>query len=353
MNCCVNCFTSSYLISIINGDDRTGKCDFCKTKNTSIYSARELADFFRNIISLYVTDANSNLPLVKSLEKDFNLFTDQVKNPLELLKSIFADEMGDLKEIFENNVSFQNKSLLEAESNNLHNVWSAFKKEIKFINRYHIQNTIDLKELESFFLQEGFYREIKKGRILFRCRVSDKNGFPCEKMGNPPTPELASSGRANPKGISYLYVADSLKTSLYETRASLFDYVTVGEFKVKEDIKILNLRNTKDDPIYWAENEVVENYLTYIPFIQTLQKELSLPIRKRDKELDYIPTQYISEFIKSIKKNDKLFFDGVEYQSSLNLEGYNIAIFKPEKLECFKTNVYEIKDIKLTHGKIK
>jgi len=74
---------------------------------------------------------------------------------------------------------------------------------------------------------------------------------------------------------------------------------------------------------------------------------LSLPIRKRDQILDYIPTQYISEFIKSLG------FDGVEYQSSLNSEGYNIAIFKPEKLECFKTNVYEIKDIKLTHGKIK
>ncbi|WP_350293202.1 sce7726 family protein [uncultured Croceitalea sp.] len=71
-------------------------------------------------------------------------------------------------------------------------------------------------------------------------------------------------------------------------------------------------------------------------------------LEKLDKQvLDYIPTQYISEFIKSLG------FDGVEYQSSLNSEGYNIAIFNPEKLECFKTNVYEIKDIKLTHGLIK
>lgn len=80
--------------------------------------------------------------------------------------------------------------------------------------------------------------------------------------------------------------------------------------------------------------------------IQTLQKELSLPIRKRDKLLDYIPTQYISEFIKSLG------FDGVEYQSSLKSEGYNIAIFNPEKLECIKTKIYEIKDIKLIHSGI-
>jgi hypothetical protein len=80
-----------------------------------------------------------------------------------------------------------------------------------------------------------------------------------------------------------------------------------------EYLKILNLRNPKDDPIFWSEIEEIENYLIYIPFIQTLQKELSLPIRKRDKALDYIPTQYIfiSEFIKSIKKKDELFFYGV------------------------------------------
>lgn len=261
------------------------------------------------------------------------------------MKAIFADELEIFESIFNNNVSLKLKPFLETQADDIHNIWNDFKEEIKFVNRYHIQNTIDLKKLESFFLHESFYRNIKKGRIFFRCRISDKCGFPCENMGNPPI-ELASSGRANPKGISYLYVADSLETSMYETRASLFDYVTVGEFKLIEDIKILNLRNPKDDPIYWSEIEEIKNYLIYIPFIQTLQKELSLPIRKRDQILDYIPTQYISEFIKSLG------FDGVEYQSSLNCEGYNIAIFHPEKFECFKTNVYEIRDIKLIHGKI-
>jgi len=346
MNCCVSCFTSSYLISIINGDDRTGECDFCKTMNTSIYSARELSPFFRNILSLYVPDENSDFRISESLKEDFNVISEIVLSPIELLKAIFEDEIEVFEPIFNSNVSLKSKPFLETQADNIHNVWNDFKEEIKFVNRYHIQNTIDLKKLETFFLHESFYRNIKKGRIFFRCRVSDKSGFSCEKMGNPPI-ELASSGRANPKGISYLYVADSLETSMYETRASLFDYVTVGEFKLTEDIKILNLQNPKDDPIYWSEIEEIENYLIYIPFIQTLQKELSLPIRKRDQILDYIPTQYISEFIKSLG------FDGVEYQSSLNSEGYNIAIFKPEKLECFKTNVYEIKDIKLTHGKIK
>lgn len=345
MNCCIKCFNSEYLISIINADDRNGDCDFCKTSDVSIYSARELAPFFRNIISLYQVDENSELDIAQSIKKDFNLTSNLVDNSKELLQAIFADDDEEFTELFNANVSSEIKIELISETNQIHSIWEDFKEEIKSVNRYHIKNTIDLNKLANFFKHESFYKTIKKGRIFFRCRISDKNGFPTNKMGNPPK-ELATGGRANPKGISYLYVADVVETSLYETRASLFDYVTVGEFRLKEDLKILNLRNPKDDPIPWAENEAIEDFLTYVPFIQTLQKEISLPIRKRDKQLDYIPTQYISEFIKSLG------FDGVEYQSSLYKDGYNLAIFNPEKLECIATKVYEIENIELKHQEI-
>ena len=345
MNCCVKCFNSEYLISIINADDRNGNCDFCKTSDVSIYSARELVDFFRNIISLYEVDEQSELDIAQCIKKDFNLTSNLVDNSKELLEAVFADEIEEFKELFNANVSSEIKIELISETNQIHSTWEDFKEEIKSINRYHIKNTIDLNKLENFFKHESFYKTIKKGRIFFRCRISDKNGFPKDKMGNPPK-EIATGGRANPKGISYLYVADVVETSLYETRASLFDYVTVGEFRLKDDLKILNLRNPKDDPIPWAENEAIEDFLTYVPFIQTLQKEISLPIRKRDKQLDYIPTQYISEFIKSLG------FDGVEYQSSLYKDWYNLAIFNPEKLECITTKVYEIENIELKHQEV-
>lgn len=342
MNCCVNCFTSDYLINIINADDRVGDCNFCNSTNISIYAARELAPFFRNIISLYAVNEASEVDLPQSLKKDFNLTSDKVVNSKKLFQAIFADEMEDFEDLFNDNVASETKIELLTETNQIHGIWENFKEEIKHTNRYHIQNTIDLNKLTNFFEHESFYKEIKKGRIFYRCRISDKNGFPTDKMGNPPK-EIATGGRANPKGISYLYVADSIKTSLYETRASLFDYVTVGEFQLKEDLRILNLRNPKDDPIPWSENEAIEDFLIYVPFIQTLQREISLPIRKLDKQLDYIPTQYISEFIKSLS------FDGVEYQSSLYSKGYNLAIFNPDKLNCHSTQIYEIEGIDLHH----
>lgn len=350
MNCCEKCFSSTYLISIINADDRSGDCDFCKSKDVSLYAARELAPFFRNIISLYKIDQTSNKTIVDALKSDFegilDVFGENVEDLTLLLKEIFRDESDFPNDFFSSKVSLEKKDTFLYQSSEVQNIWVNFKEEIKFRNRYHIENVINLKKLETFFNHDSFFQIIKKGRVFYRCRISDKDGFPVEKMGNPPTPELASAGRANPKGISYLYLTNEVKTSLYETRATLYDYASVGEFKAQEDLKILNLRSIKNDPIPWSEAEAIEDFLIYIPFIQTLQKEISLPIRKKDKTLDYIPTQYLSEFIKSLK------YDGVEYKSSIYSKGHNLAIFNPDKFKCVKVSVHEIKSITLEHEPI-
>tara|TARA_R110001632_G_scaffold63318_2_gene151433 strand:- start:93820 stop:94848 length:1029 start_codon:yes stop_codon:yes gene_type:complete len=338
MNCCINCFTSDYLISIINADDRIGDCNFCNSTNVSIYAARELADFFRNIISLYAVDETSGFDLAQSLKKDFNLTTDKVADSKELFRAIFADEMEDTKDLFDNNVSSE---VINGEIK-IHNIWNDFKKEIKFSNRYYAINSLDFETFKSI-LESSLTKNIYENEIFYRSRISEKEGFEKENMGNPPKPELASAGRANPKGISYLYLADSIETALYETRSTIFDYVTIGEFIVTKDLKIISFRNIAADSVYWSEREDIKNYIEYLPFIYTIQQELSLPIRKKDKSLDYIPTQYICEYIKSLG------FDGVEYQSSLYSKGYNLAIFNPEKLDCRTTQVYEIEGIELFH----
>ncbi|MDB1145028.1 MAG: RES family NAD+ phosphorylase [Alcaligenaceae bacterium] len=336
---------SEYLKSIINADDRTGCCDFCGEKNISIYPVRELAPFFSNMLSLYESDSTSGKTLAESIQSEFGVFNLRLPEITELLQEIFKEETNNFRSILNGNVSLQQKSTFQNQSNEIHNKWSIFKREIKFFNRYHIKNTINLHKLSIFFKHESFKRNLKKGKIFFRGRISSKEGFKCEEMGKPPN-HLAPSGRANPEGISYLYVADSEETVMHETRATRFDYITIGEFQLKEDLKILNLLNQKSDPMYWSEMEELENYLIYIPFIETLQRELSLPMRKADNRLEYIPTQYITEFIKNLG------FDGIAYQSSLNAGGYNLAIFSDQKLTCCKTNIYEIKNIHSNYKKI-
>lgn len=343
MNCCTSCFTSSYLTNIIQSNKEKGDCDFCGTVNTNVYLAKELLPFFRNIFNLYKADETSKLSLWDSINKDFEIIESNcLKNSESLFKSIVQSEYAEYSSLFENNVSQESKELLDIKSNEVQSIWDRFKAEIKHKNRFHISksNLIDLDNLKTFFKSESFIKIIKKGRSFYRCRISNKTGFENKDMWNPPK-KFASSGRANPKGISYLYLGSRIETTFYESRASLFDYASVAEFRLKDDIKILDLRNPEYDIIPWSEDDIIDIFLIYGSFIQTLQEEISLPIRKQDKDLDYIPTQYISEYIKSLG------FDGVEYQSSLDKDGYNLAVFNPEKFECIETKVYDINNIKL------
>lgn len=158
-------------------------------------------------------------------------------------------------------------------------------------------------------------------------------------MFNPPK-DKTKAGRANPLGISYLYLSSDIKTTISEKRVSKYDYVSIGEFVLSKKINIINLRETDIyDPIVLAENEELEEFLIQIPFLRKLESNLSQPYRKSDSELEYIPTQYISEYIKAIG------FDGIEYRSSLNPSGSNYAFYYPDKFECIKTFVLEIDEI--------
>lgn len=348
MNCCSECFSSNYLKDIINRNDAKGDCDFCNSVNVSIYNPEELSLTFQNILDLYILKSDAENFLETQIMIDFQgkLFSEKVgKNVKSLLQSIIKDDYKDYEHLFEDKVILKCSNRLESGeiTKPLQISWEKFAEEIKTTNRFHIQNNLDLIKFQE--LLNRYKKPIKKGKKFFRARISNIEGFEKSEMNNPPA-EKAKAGRANPTGISYLYLADKTLTTLYEARASLFDYVTVGEFRAKEDIKVINLRGDTYDPIFLAEQEDIEDFLIHLPFIKTLEENLSKPRRRSDNELDYLPTQYLSEFIKSIG------YDGVEFQSSLYSEGYNLAIFTPEKFECINIEVFEIENISLTEKKV-
>lgn len=349
MNCCAECFSSPYLKDIINRNGFKGNCEFCLSSDIYIYETSDLSLIFQNILDLYSVNNEIGSKIEFQIEIDFpnKIFSNKIieERRIELLKSIIGNDFESYLPLFENKVifTFVNDSVGENLINPLQISWDKFAEEIKSTNRFHIQNTLDLDKLK--ILLNRYSKPIHKGKIFYRGRISTSEGFDIISMGNPPS-EKSKSGRANPTGISYLYIADQLETTLYETRASLLDYITIGEFRLKENIKVVNLRGNLYDPILLAENEELEDFMIHLPFITKLEQELSKPNRRNDIELDYLPTQYLSEFIKSIG------YDGVEYQSSLYSEGYNLAIFNVDKFECINVVLHEISKIKFTHKQI-
>jgi len=346
MNCCSECFSSAYLKDIINTNANIGNCDFCGSNNVNVYSPGEFNLIFQNILDLYTVNNDGQL-IENQIEADFSnkIFSKKVEASRKgLLQEIVKDDYNLYKDIFTNNVVNKTKNPENLELiKPISGTWEKLADEIKYTNRFHLQNVLDLDHLAK--LLRRYKKPITRGKKYYRARISDSVGFPIEQMGNPPS-DKAKSGRANPVGISYLYLSDHEITTLYETRASLYDFVTIGEFRLKEDIEVINLRGDTYDPILLAANEELEEFLIYQPFTSKLEEQLSRPKRRSDNELDYLPTQYLSELIKSIG------FAGVEFQSSLYEDGFNLAIFIPDKFECFSVKVCEIKKINILHETI-
>ena len=348
MNCCINCFESNYLKSIIIKNNIQGNCDYCKSENINIYETSELNIFFKNIIGLYEEDTHNGKSIEERIVFDFpkKAFTETLissGNIKSLLQEIMKDDLGEYNNILNNPVSLK-IDLSDVEETIIKPLslsWDNFSDEIKKKNRFHFVSALDLEKLKSLF--KHFEKEIIKGKKFYRARISgSKSVYKKEDMGNPPA-HLAKSGRANPEGISYLYLAGDLVTTLYEVRASLFDYVSVGTFKLDDNIKVVNLSEKTYDIFRQAELETLDELIIHKSFIRKLEEELSKPRRRSDSELDYLPTQYLSELIKSMG------YDGIEFESSLNKKGLNLVIFNPEKFSCIEVKLYDIENIKLSY----
>ncbi len=343
MKCCIACFESAYLANIISQDNNKGDCDYCETKDTFICESSKLISFFKGILDLFIVDADGD-DIGKLILSTFNnkVFSEKLisKGKVNfLIQDIVKNEMDYYIGLSKNKVKFK---ISNEKSQKLSVSWDRFSEEIKNENRFHLKNSLDLKNLADLFLI--FKKEIAKGALYYRARISsDSYGFPKDKMANPPN-SLAKAGRANPEGISYLYLAKKNLTGLYEVRASLFDYVTVARFELQENISVINL--SEYDVFALSENETLEELTINLKFIEKLERELSKPRRRYDSELDYLPTQYLSEWIKSIG------YDGIEFRSSLHKNGINLTIFNPSKFEALDVAVYDIIDSQFQYEKL-
>ncbi len=349
----VECFKDSEIHSMITSRGKTGICEITHQSGVMIYDTNYdtyLEADFSEILDVYT--AQSDLPhdfpkeclalLEDILLRDWEIFnvgcTDVKTIVMEICKdiypnnaNIFSEKVGIAKVC--DSSFLQRKCLMKQFS------WERFTSSIKNINRFH-SNHINLGLLEEFFSSDSMQKQYKRGELtLYRGRISDVKGYKKEEMGAPPL-TLASAGRVNSAGISCLYLANDINTTFHEIRARDLDYVSIGTFILTKDIKIVDLSNlNKISPFASGESDF-EWFAVNMNILKKINDEIAKPLRRQDSELDYLPAQYISDFIKSLG------FDGICYGSTLNEQGLNYAFFDEKKFRCEKVDVYHIKAMK-------
>ncbi len=336
MHVCSSCFNDDELKRFIESDSSLkGICDFCDNKTESeIIKLDELLDFFEELLNIFEKNEEGK-PLIELINEDWDLFSSNDVGS-KILASLFLP----LKSKFSNpnqNVTYTNE-IIECTS-----FWETLKNDLKWERRF-LTNAKIFAELgwDGFFNRNN---SLQEGEILYRARVHKNDGqtaYPTTQMGSPEK-KIALAGRANPQGIPYLYLSTLPDTTFYETRATYLDEISIGEFIAKKD-EVINLVDFTAGISLFLNIENINNYVKSVILKKHISIDLSKPLRRYDSELEYIPTQFICEFIREISDSD-----GIMFNSSLHIGGKNVVLFKENKMECISVKKYKVTDVKITH----
>lgn len=365
---CNECFKDKQIRSIIEGCDKKnsskkGTCPTCKKKNVFLYDTdkdNSLIDIFNDLILIYTpqTQLNKDYPasevhmLADELKNQWNIFSDsiEVSAIYEIIKSLSPDLYAESPDLFNQPIGVPEKydrTYLEDHSILRGNSWDDFVESIKHQNRFHTK-MINTDKLQTYL--SYLRKDYNKGTTLYRGRLcSEDTGFKASEMGAPPY-KCAREGRANSTGISRLYLADSAETCIHEIRAGAFDVITIGKFKLQKSISVVDLKQINQFSPFNGEFDFLEYFLNK-PILQKIDDEMGRAVRSSDNHLDYIPTQYLCDFIKTLDCGQDEKYSGVEYTSTLNSSGYNLAVFYPELFKCASVSTYTINSLEYSYKK--
>jgi hypothetical protein len=328
--CCNTCFNDTELrrkirASAINDDN---DCDFCTGQSEVTVSCDSLKyDFEFLIDTLFIKDdGNSSDDLSVLLQNKLLVFSDAVVSHSDLLKSIVNDDR-----IYDGSTRYAPRKFdIEFSS-----YWAELRKELVENNRFFPQNPLFTSLFRDQSTENRVFIElvgqltdnIPVGSTFCRARIAD-NILDNGQMGKPP-PKLATDGRANPVGIAYLYTSKDIETSVSEVRPSIGNTICVATLSSLTKLRVINLTapRRKFNPTTFEDKELVIA-LSLVDMLEQLSMELSKPIAQ-DRTLNYLPTQFFCEFIKSLD-----LVNGVKFSSSFDGQN-NIVFFEPNNTDYF------------------
>lgn len=324
--CCPECFGDRGLRKNIipSLSPSRGKCNYCLSLDVDLVEPGALAEVFEMLISVYEPDP-TGMSLVEWMKEDWHLFSGlDVANA----KILFADILDDgdiVRKTFSPSPTFKSEGLAR---------WTTLRDELMFKNRYFLDEALDkdrLEELLSHLAADDLPDH------WYRARISTGDApYPIEDMGAPPK-HLATHGRANPTGIPYLYLGSLPDTAVAEIRPHTGEVASVAKFTLPQPITAVDLRNPRKlvSPFILADASEIGQMRADIPFLERLGAELTRPVLPRSAAIDYLPSQYLCEFIK------KIGFGGVVYRSSVS-DGINLALFDPSNGLATEVSLYNV-----------
>ena len=329
-------FRSDELLGWASVNKVEGVCEISGWEENLI-DTLQLADFFLTLFSLYEADANGR-PLGKYIQQDWRLcvkdaYADAVL-PRLIAETGFALAANE-------KVNYKDDVLEPCER------WLDIKKTLRTERRFFAGDLIQDEDQWDVFFASNY--TIKKNTLFKRARINeDENKLYSEEkdLGMPPA-DKTPSGRANTYGIPYLYLGSDDETVMYESRALMKDILSVASFRITADLDVVDFTFKPD--LFAVFQLSKEDFLSEIQryvFLDVVASDLSKAVRRYDnKEIDYLPTQFVCEYIRLVTAAKGLIFKSAQYP-----EGKNIVLFDDKNVHFEGVAHREVGSVKMAYA---
>lgn len=223
-----------------------------------------------------------------------------------------------------------------------HETWSSFKQSVKHSRRFFNEEaTALLAEILTPIIAGDWppgrsaVRTIKPtdpDHFIYRGRQANGSasqlvihGSPIRQLSAPP-PHLNLAGRMNAAGTGAFYASFDKKTCIAELRSPVGGEAVIGKFEILRPLRVLDLTILENAPasISYFQSDFIEKH-AYRRFVEGFHEEIKKPIIPVQETLEYLPTQFVCEYLWT-HAEPKL--DGLIYGSSqLSNGASNIVLF--------------------------
>jgi hypothetical protein len=218
-----------------------------------------------------------------------------------------------------------------------HYSYLAFANRLISENRYFHDNDVQefLDFIASYFPERllTLSKDTQLWRAQLGCDTETElqNGEEYGEVSVPwkparmiPDPSKVREGRANPRGISYLYLSTSKETAMHEVRPWTGSVLSTAVFKIHKDLRLVDFsrfygKAQQTRSVFSSLQEATEEQIMQTVWTN-IDNAFSAPVPNNEEPTRYIPTQVIAELVKSKG------YDGIAYRSVFS-DGFNIVLF--------------------------
>lgn len=335
---CHECIGNDVMKNYIKQNGSVGVCTYCGKKRKTV-ALDALLPTIECGITFSFSRAVDELPCEKGEYVGRTYTTEEVikEHLFEEIDAQYDDILDDLTDLIDDEVWCDANPFDGAEEDVAFYDWQKFcqvvKEKVRYVffradeeNKYYDNPALVLDRIAKYVEKLNLTRQIDKNTKLFRCRTHESEKWFAEAadFAPPPAPK-STAGRMNAAGINVFYLTLDQKTALCETDVLGRDFASIASFRVKDSIKVIDLtkiKTLKIPSIFDIENRDKRAAIKFLQkFAETISRKANV------KDIDYVPTQIITEFFRYVKNSKKQSYSGILYDSTQNPGGKCLALF--------------------------